>query len=276
MKKLAGILLILTLIFISCKEEEILPPGSPSGLVLSATGDGVQVRLEWEAPTATSPEGYIIYFKPIGSTSYTVLDTVVETFYVHDPNGETGDYYVTAYTEAGGESGSSETQSTVPIHTDVTSVYELNVPDERSSYGWDRVSGTGSTYFMADAASIPYADFYITDWAMGYAGATYNIASPDEALGDDGNTGFVPTGNWRKNGVLEISTTQANSILPPEGDYYNYEEIVGNAYYGIHTEDDHYGVVRVVGSPNTSDGSVQVETWFQLIPGLRLVKHSAD
>ena len=278
MKKIAIILVVLTMIFVSCKEEEIISPGSPSGLVLTATGGGTQVKLEWESPTGTSPDGYIIYFKSIGSVSYTVLDTTVDTYYVHDPNGETGDYYVTAYSDAGGESGPSEVQSTIPVHTDPITVHDLN-HSGNSGYGWARASGTGASYPMSQSSSIPEVDFYITDWEAGWDGdanGNYYIASPDMVSQDASNTGFVPQGNWRVNGILSISISEANSILPPSGDYANYETVVGNSYYGVHTEDDYYGVVFVSGVPNSLDGYVQVETWFQLIPGLRLIKHSTD
>jgi hypothetical protein len=198
---------------------------------------------------------------------------VTDTFYEHDPDGETGEYYVTAYSDEGGESGPSEIQSTIPVYTDTLTIYELNASGY-SGYGWDLATGIGHTYSMLQQSSIPVVDFYITDWATGFAGPDYYIASPDMIAQDGGNTGTFPSGEWKVNGILSISISEANGILPPSGDYLNYDDLIGNSYYGVHTNEDFYGVIHVLGVPNLLDGSVQVETWFQRVPGLRLLKHS--
>jgi len=252
--------------------KEVLPgiPSPPTGITIEASSNGLQVVLSWEAPGDTV-DGYIIYFRGVNKPDFTVVETVYTTSRTVDPLGETGDYYVTAFNKSG-ESDPSEKVSTVPVYTSSISVYELNDPGGYAGYGWSRSTGSGSSYSMIQSSSIDVTDFYVTDWATGYSGPTFYLASPDAVSEDGGNQGGVPSGDWKTTWISEITSEDANGTLPSHEEYTNYEEAVGNSYYAVYTNDNHYAVVHIVGEVSSS-GTMNVETWFQLIPGLRLIQH---
>lgn len=264
--------LLLAIILLGCKEEEKIVPSPPTNLSLQASSDGLKVVLSWEA-SSDPVDGYILYFRGLNQADFQVVDTITGTSATHDPSGETGYYYVTAYTSDGGESDPSEQVTTVPVHTSPLTVYELNNPSGYSGYGWSRTSGSGATYSMVQSSSIAVTDFYVTDWDVGYTGPM-DIASPDEVTNDGGNQGGVPSGNWKTTGILEISSSEfeETGILPDKADYENYAECKANTYYAIFTVDtENYAAIYLTG--DVSSGSVNVESWFQLVPGLRLLKH---
>ncbi len=270
--RIAGVLTVVVglLIFAGCPEPitNIEPPASIS---ISADNTGTRVILTWEASPTEDIDGYIIYFKPLNG-SFSPIDTVAatETQYEVDPNGVSGDYHITAY-KGDTESDPTNDVSTIPYHTAPTDLYELNGSGS-SGYGWDRTSGQGNTYPMSQASSADFVDFYLTNFALGYSTLPYYLASPDVSQTCDDST-IVPSASWRVNGIKGVTQEEANSLLPAAGNYVNYEELIGQAYYGVHTADNYYGVIYTNGAPNTQDGTQSVETWFQLVSGLRLVNH---
>jgi len=269
MRKLLLVSTVLSLLFIGC-QQEVIAPSEPTDLVASASSDGLRVVLSWNTPLEGEPDGYIIYFKRSGTGDFIAIDSVTVTEYTHDPDGWTGQYYVTAYNK-GGESDPSNTVSTIPVHTTGKSVYELNSA-YASGFGWDRQTGEADTFPMSDIQSADDVDFYITNFVRGDKETTpYYLASPDVGPTSVDSTVIDPA-NWRKNGITEISSSTANDTVPPgDGEYANYAELIEDSYYAVHTEDDYYGVVYIT-NVTPKDGQVTIESWFQLVRGLRLFK----
>ncbi len=245
----------------------------PSNLTVTADNTGIRVQLHWDASPTADIDGYIVYFKALGAKGeYVAIDTLAatETEYETDPQGTAGYYYVTAY-KGDTESDPSNEVSTVPAHTDAATVYELNGAGG-SGYGWDRTNGAGSVYPMSQASSASSVDFYITNFAAGYSVIPYYIASPDVSQQCPDST-IVPSASWRVNGIKLVTVQEANSVLPAAGNYVSYEELIGDSYYGVHTEDDYYGLIHTLGTPDVQHGTQSLETWFQLVRGLRLINH---
>jgi len=264
------IVMALALFFLSCQQEEKAVPSPPTNLSLAASSDGIKVVLSWEA-SSDEVSGYIVYFKALGQTDFVAQDTVTSTSFTHDPNGETGYYYVTAYNDAG-ESDPSEQVSTVPISTGTVTVYEFDNPAGPAGYGWDRTVGTGAAFPMGDTASVPSVDLYVTDDAVGQAGPYY-FYSPSLAPQDGGAGSWLPPGPWKQSYFKEIEPDEANGIVPEaENNYIEGVELVGNSYYAVNTDDNHYAVVLIDGEV-APDGTVNLKSWFQMVPGLRLMKH---
>ena len=241
---------------------------APTGFTLAAENDTL-VKLTWTAPTTGTPDKYVVYFKAVGTASYTNEGEVTTTSVIHYPAGATGDYYVAA--KYGSTEENSSVKTTIPISTAATTVGELNATD-LSGYGWDMTTGTGATYSMTTAANVTKVDFYVTNFAVGTA-TPYHIASPDQGPTDAG--GVVPTGAWRVNGISDpITDPQAPLPKYISGTtYFNYTQIGAYpTYLAVKTADGYYGLIKVDGL-NTTNGSVQVSSWFQLVSGLRLIKH---
>lgn len=208
----------------------------------------------------------------VDASSYTLVDETSATVYVHDPMGKTGSYKVEAqfgsYTYAG-----STNPTSVPAENAAMTVAELNAAGN-SGYGWDMSDGDATTYSMTDAGTAPNVDLYITDFATGYAGPTYSVASPDTAESDPGNTGFVPGASWKVNSFTDPLANE-DGPLPRHSQttYFNYTDISQTPLLiGAYTEEGYYAMVKV-NSVNVGSGEVQVESWFQLVQGLRLIQH---
>ena len=258
------------LVFNGCGESET---GAPLDLAIEAHSDGLQVILTWEAPDADEPDTYIIYFRSGGAAGdWDSVDAVDALTYTHDPNEETGDYRVSSV--YGDEEFFSDHVTTVPVHTGAVSVSELNAAGN-SGYGW-ALSGDfdGSTYSMADASNAPFVDFYVTDFAAGTANSGWYVASPNEGPNDPG--GVVPDDSWRQSWVTD-PVTDPDAALPAYGatTYFNWtpDIEVDPTYVGIYLDNEEYfGLIKFSGI-NTGNGTIQAETWFQTVPGLRLVAH---
>jgi hypothetical protein len=261
-----GALAAVSLVIVGCPA---LTGGAPTDVKLEMATDST-VKITWVAPTEGTPDKYIVAFMVTGGSTYADFDTVTSTTATHDPAGKTGKYKVTAV--FGSETyDAANFPSSAPIATTAKTVGELNSAD-LAGYGWDRTAGTGTTYTMTQASSAANVDFYITDWAAGFAGPTYSIASPDEAPNDPG--GVAPTGSWRINGYTN-ALANANDPLPTHSNttYFNYTDLTTDpTLVGIYTADGYYALVKL-SSYNYTSGNVQAEGWFQLVKGLRLVQH---
>ncbi|MEO0071301.1 MAG: fibronectin type III domain-containing protein [candidate division WOR-3 bacterium] len=262
---IAGVLslVILAIIFVRCPG---ITGGEPTNLRVVADTDST-VKLTWTAPTEGTPDKYIVYFKDVSAASYTmVANNVTTTEYIHDPNGATGTYQVAAMFGSE-EYKSSSTVSTVPIATSAKTVAELNASGN-SGYGWNRSDGSGTTYSMTQAANAANVDFYITDFQT----ATYSIASPDQGPSDPG--GVVPQGSWRVNAIAGGLTSET-APLPSHNPniYANYQDITQTPFLAaVYTTDDYYALVKLDGF-NPQNKTYEASTWFQLVKGLRLIKH---
>jgi hypothetical protein len=62
----------------------------------------------------------------------------------------------------------------------------------------------------------------------------------------------------------------------PEYDSLYYQRVVDvgsfQANVAVHTPEGRYALVSAYG-PNAGDGTIRVVSWFQPIPGLRLIQH---
>ena len=261
-----GVFAFTALLLVRCEE---MAGGAPTNVKLEAATD-VTVKITWSAPTEGTPDKYVVSFMETGTSSYTELGDVTTTEYTHDPDGKTGTYKVTAKFGSD-EYDAATTPTTKPVYSSVMAVSELNAAGD-AGYGWN-TDGTAATYSMTVAGNAASVDLYITDWATGYTGE-YSIASPDMAEDDDGNVGVVPQGAWRVNGFT-AGLTDPNAPLPPHSTstYFNFQEIVTQPFLtGCYTQDGYYALVKVV-SYNVGSGTAQVESWFQLVEGLRLIQH---
>lgn len=274
MKKLSTIATLIlvaigTTIFIGCEEKT---GGKPTSFTIEAASD-TTVKLTWAVPTEGTPDKYVVYYKALGAANFTKVTELGNTVftYTHDPSGSTGKYYVAA--KFGSTEYDADEKSTIPINTSAKAVGELNSAT-LSGYGWDMTAGTGATYSMTTTANVTKVDFYVTNFAAGPGFAPpYNIASPDQGPSDAG--GVVPAGSWRVNGI-------SNAITDPQiplpkyisgTTYFNYTQVASYpTYLAVKTADGYYGLIKVDGL-NTTNGTVQVESWFQLVKGLRLIKH---
>jgi hypothetical protein len=126
---------------------------------------------------------------------------------------------------------------------------------------------------MTDIGSVDHADLYITDFKPANANQPpYSIASPDMGPSDPG--GIVPTDSWRVSGFTDTLSDE-NAMLPPHAEqtYFNYTDILTvPCRVGCFTADSHYALVKVV-AVDVENCWVRVETWYQLLPGLRLIRH---
>ena len=272
--RLVGVLVVAAgIVFMIGCPSPVTEIDPPSHLTVTADNTGTRVHLQWDASPTADIDGYIVYFKALGAKGeYVAIDTLAatETEYETDPQGRSGWYYVTAY-KGDTESAPTEDVSTVPYHNPAATVYELN-GSGGSGYGWDRTDGTGSVYRMSQASSASSVDFYITNFAAGYSALPYYIASPDVSQQCSDST-IVPSASWRVNGIKLVTVQEADSVLPAAGNYVSYEELIGDSYYGVHTEDNYYGLIHTLGTPDVQNGTQSIETWFQLVRGLRLINH---
>jgi hypothetical protein len=273
--RLLGIgILSLAFVFVACGDEEA--GSSPQNFAIVATTDGLSVVLSWEEPVDGQPDNYIVYFREVNTTDWleqAELDGDVLT-YTHDPLDMTGDYYVAA--DFAGVEYISGTLSTIPVHTALMTLGELNAVDF-AGYGWDITTDfMASTYSMIVATSIPLVDIYLSNWDGGIAATPYGIWAPDQTVTDPGNTGGVPTGAWRLTAIYENIINDPQAVLP-EHTTQNYVQYVDMdnfpAYVAVYTVDDYYALLHVPTTPNLINGTVEIESWFQTVEGLRLIAH---
>jgi hypothetical protein len=259
-----------------------LSEGPPTDIALSAATD-TTVRVSWTPPAGAVPDSYVLAFSETGTSDWVgfgaVPDTVTRAD--HNPLGRTGRYRVSAVFRDR-EYPATEAPTSAPVHADVMAVGELNSPSY-SAYGWERDSGGGSVFTMRYASNADRVDFYVTDWASGFGGPDYAMASPDWGPYEPGGAGFVPVGAWR---ATWFSSPPAGeqAPLPPlrSGGYANQMPLSADStLVAVCTDmttgtllgpDRYYALVRL-GHPDVASGTVQIETWFQRIRGLRLIQH---
>jgi hypothetical protein len=254
------------LVLVQC---DAIVGGAPLNVKVEAATDST-VKVTWSAPVEGTPDNYVVYFMETGTSTYAKLGEATTTMYEHDPMGKTGKYKVTA--DFGGtEYDGLTTPTTAPVANAAVSVSELNAAGN-SGYGWEMSDGTGATYSMTSASNAPMVDFYISDFTTGYAGQPYSITSPDLGPTDPGNV--VPAGAWKANSYTNPLTSET-APLPAHSNltYFNYTDLATDPIVvGCYTEDGYYAMVKLSGY-NTSSGTVQAQTWFQLVEGLRLIQH---
>jgi hypothetical protein len=255
--------------------SSIVPPGAPHNLLLTAASDST-VNVAWSAPADSgyTPNRYVVLFQEIGTTNFDLVDSTVALNYVHNPLHRTGKYRVDAVYDSE-RVASREAPSTTPRWNSPLTVPELSVTGQNTGYGWDRTSGEAFLYDMTVVDSADKVDFYFTDFKPGFAGPDYYVASPDTAPSDPG--GNVPPWSWHITEFSHLdSTATEDSALPRfiPSRYKNHSllDSLPRLVAGYTTIDNHYALLRVA-SIDTLNGTADIESWFQLIPGLRLVEH---
>ncbi len=243
---------------------------APSNLRLEAATDST-VKVVWSVPGDATPDKYVIFFRPAGETSFSLVGETTANLWVHNPGGATGWYRVEA--RFGTETFAAGTApGTVPVWTDTMALFELN-GQGNSGFGWDQSTGRGRSCSMAERQSAGSADFYITDFRPSYLNQQpYSIASADMGPSDVGNV--VPTDSWRVSGFTEPQPDE-NALLPSSSPtaYFNYTGLPATpCSIGCITADSHYALVKVI-AVDIEKRRVLLETWYQLLPGLRLTKH---
>ena len=242
----------------------------PLNLRLEADTDST-VKVIWSVPTDATPDKYLVYFRAVGETSYSLVAETTANLWTHDPNGATGWYRVEA--KFGAETyAATSNPGTVPVRTDTVALAELNAAGN-AGFGWDPQTGLGRTCPMTNVRSVSSADLYITDFKPSGANQQpYSIASPDMGPSDAGNV--VPTDSWRVSTFTDTLPDE-NGMLPSFSEtlYFNYSDILKvPCSIGCFTADGHYVLVKVV-AVDVENCWVCVETWYQLLPGLRLTRH---
>jgi hypothetical protein len=265
------------LVFIGCEGEG--GGSEPQNLSLTGTDYGRAVLLAWEEPIEGKPNSYLIYFRELAESDFQLVATVDgdSLEYTQNPNELTGDYYVAA--KFGSTEYASDTMTTIPVHTDVLTLSELNAGGNQG-YGWAIANDfIGSTYSLIDPASAAVVDFYVTnfmdDSLIGPWPAPWYIASPDTILYDPGG-GTAPQANWRKTWFSD-PLLDPQEILPNFAPTTYFKSMSGieddTTYIGIYLDAEmHYGLVKFFGA-DTMAGTISVQSWFQTVQGLRLIAH---
>ena len=257
--------------------SSFVPHGSPTHLTLSAPTDST-VKITWLPPTDTAwkPISYIVRFRETGAPLYHKVgeDTLLMLSLVHDPVHRTGSYIVAAVYATNETIPSTEAPSTAPHWTSLT-VPEFSVTGGTAGYGWDRTTGEASLYDMSIPDSSNKVDLYFTDFALGFAGPSFYVASPDTAPYDPG--GSVPAVFWHNTKFIHLdSLAGEDSILPGAltSDYRKSSllDSLPRFVAGHTTADDYYALLYVT-AIDTVNGTADIESWFQKIKGLRLIEH---
>jgi hypothetical protein len=255
--------------------------GPPTGVAVSSGPDKSDstVVISWTVPAEGGPDKFLVYFRAVMDSGYAFLGETTGTSYPHDPHGMTGQYKVTALFGADSYDG-AEKPTTVPIHSGTTTLFEINSDSSRCGYGWTRDSGMGDVFAMTDSANRLSVDFYVSDLQVGYGHPQYpySVVSPNVDSIDPG-AGIVPSADWRKNGFTNPLLDEM-SPLPCQVDspanYFIYTQIPQvPCYVGCYTageEEKHYALIKV-NSVDVASGQVQIESWYQLVAGLRLIRH---
>lgn len=247
------------------------PGGAPQNVTLAAATDST-VSISWTPPSSMTPNKYLVSFKRTGYAIFDSIGAVTGTNLVHYPAGMTGQYKVTAIYDSV-QYSAGETPSTTPIWTTTRRIPELS-DDSIAGYGWDRTTGQATLHNMASSDSAAKVDFYVTDFAPGFAGPDYFVASPDTAPLDPGGT--VPAGYWLETRFTHLdSLATEDSMLPHYAvSRYRKSSILDSLprLVACYTQDGYYALVKTT-AVDTINGTSDIQTWFQLVRDLRLIEH---
>jgi hypothetical protein len=272
-----GILALSLVVLVGCEGEGT--GSEPLNLSITGTDYGRAVLLAWEEPIEGVPHDYLIYFRELSEPDFQLEATVDgdSLQYIHNPSDRTGDYYVAA--RFGGIEYNSDTMTSIPVHTDILTLFELNAGGNQG-YGWAVAEDfMGSTYSMIESANAATVDFYITNFTDDSLNGPWSIpwstASPDTAPNDPGG-GFVPQAEWRTTWFSD-PLLDPQEILPnfAPTTYFKSTSNIQNdtTYIGIYLDTEgHYALAKFFGA-DTLAGTINVESWFQAVQGLRLITH---
>ena len=251
------------------------PGQQPHNIVLTAATD-TTVNVAWTAPTDSTPSRYVISFRDVGHSPFdSVGGTTTALAFVHDPAHMTGRYQVTAVF-ANGRFPSAEMPTTTPVDNYQRAVPELNGTGN-AGYGWDRTSGGADMHDMTNADTAGLVDFYVTDFKPGFAGPIYSVASPFLAQTDSGGIGIIPYSSyWQQNHFAYLDSGATENYPLPVYFPSRYRDSVALDTFPMtlacYTQDSFFALVKA-NDVDLTDGTANIETWFQLIKKLRLIEH---
>ena len=257
--------------------------GPPTGVAVSSgpNESDSTVVISWTVPAEGGPDKYMVYFRAVTDSGYAVLGETTGTSYVHNPHGMTGQYKVTALFGADSYEG-AEKPTTVPIHGAEVTLYEINADSVRCGYGWSRDSGIAGVYSMTNVADSAYVDFYVSDFQAGFGNplSPLCIVSPNKATSiDSGALGIVPAAGWRSNGFSDPQLDPQAPVVAYDTAPYTYhiytQVTTQPCYIGCFTAGEaekHYALIAV-NTDDVTSGQIKIESWYQLVPGLRLIRH---
>jgi hypothetical protein len=245
--------------------------GGPPGNVQVGAATDSTVIVAWTPPVEGGPDSYLVSFRALGDSNFTRFAETTATTVTHDPQGMTGEYKVAAKFGADAYEA-TEVATTVPVYCSTKTLAEVDGPGN-AGYGWDREDGTCRTYTMRETGSAEYVDFYVTDFHTGSYTTPYCIASPH--MGPAEQSGVVPAAAWLRSGITD-SLPRSSAPLPAidSAHYFIYSAVSrAPARFGVYTvADEHYAMVQVT-RVDAASAVMDVESWFQLVPGLRLIAH---
>jgi hypothetical protein len=252
--------------------------GPPTGVTVSSGPDESDstVVVSWTTPAEGAADKYKVFFKAVTDSVYQPIGETTATSYVHNPHGMTGQYKVAAiFGQDSYDAG--EKPSTVPIQSDATVLFEINADSVRCGYGWTRDSGVGGVFGVIAAADSANVDFYVSDLRAG-VGDSLCVVSPNVDSIDPG-AGIIPAAKWRANGFAG-PLQDAQNPLPAYDTapytYFIYTQIPWEpVYIGCFTAGEtekHYALIQV-DSFDVTSGKLWIQSWYQLVPGLRLIRH---
>ncbi len=256
--------------------------GPPTGVAVSAGPDSDStVLVSWTTPAEGASDKYVVYFRAVADSGFAVVGETTATSFVHNPHGVTGQYKVSAVFGGSSYDG-AEKPTTVPIHSVPVTLSEINLDSIRCGFGWARDSGIGGVFGMIDTADSAHVDFYVSDFQPGF-GKQLSIASPNMADSiDSGAVGIVPRASWRINGFSNPLADPQAPLPPPDTVdrrykyYLNYTGVNQTpcyiAFLTAAEQQKHFALIQV-DSFNVASGRVWLQTWYQLVPGLTLIRH---
>jgi len=249
----------------------VKPGGVPYDLMLAAFTDST-VYLTWSAPVGSTPNRYVVSFRETGTAMFDSVGGTQSLSLIHDPAGRTGQYQVTAVYDSA-RYASAETPATTPIENSMLRIPELN-GNGNAGYGWSRTTGEVTLYDMTLPDNADKVDLYVTDFAQGHAGPYYSVANPSLAPSDPG--GGVPPANWRITEFTYLDSLATENDPLPRYLQSRYEDssILDSfpLFIACHTEDGYFALVKAT-DVDTINGTADIQTWFQLVQGLRLIEH---
>jgi hypothetical protein len=253
--------------------------GPPTGVAVSAgPGDSDStVLVSWTTPAEGAADKYLVYFQDVTGSGFSVIGETAGTSYVHNPHGMTGQYKVAAVVGQDTYEGADK-PTTVPVQSAAT-LFEINADSSRCGFGWTRDSGIGGVFAMTESANCAHVDFYVSDLRAG-VGGDLSIVSPNKATSiDSGAVGIVPAAGWRSNGFSDPQLDPQAPVVAYDTapfTYHIYTVITSQpCYIGCYTAGDtvkHYALIQV-DSANKATGQVWLQSWYQLVTGLRLMRH---